>query len=54
MFSNLYQLDLRNKACVALANLRWIINENHIENWSALDLVIIMGSACLSIPNLNM
>ena len=47
MFSNFYQLELHNKAHVALANLQWIMCKNRIENRTSLALVMVIGSACL-------
>ena len=46
-FSNFYQLDLHNKTCVALANLRWSIIKNCIETWTSPHLVKVIKSACL-------
>ena len=53
MFSNFHNLDLNNKTCVAIANMWWSINNSWIENWTSLDLVIIIRSACFLIPSLN-
>ena len=43
MFSNFYRLDLHNKKThVTLANLRWNIYKNWIENQTSLDLVMVI------------
>ena len=53
MFSNFYQLYLHNKTCIALANLQWNIYKNWIENWTNLDVVMVSGSACSLISELD-
>ena len=52
-FSNIYWLDLRNQTFVALENLRCSIHKNWIDNRASLDLVMVIGSARLSIPYKN-
>ena len=46
MFKNFYLLDLRSKACVALANLQGSVSRILIASWTFLDLVKVKGSAC--------
>ena len=43
MSSNFYQLYLHYKTCVVLANLPRNICKNRIENWTFVDLVILIG-----------
>ena len=49
MFSNFYQLYLHNITRVALANLPCTLCKTQIENRISLDLVMVIGSACLLI-----
>lgn len=44
---NLYQLSLHNEPHVALATLQRSIGRNQIEHWTCLDLVVVIGIACL-------
>ena len=46
-------LELHNETCVTLANLPRSIIKNRIENWMFPNLVMIIGSACLLISQLN-
>ena len=50
MFSNFYWFTLHNQTCVALANLRWSMTKDWIENQTSLNLVMVIGSAYLLIP----
>ena len=47
MFSNFYRLDLHNKIHVAFSKFMMELLQNQIENWTSLDLVMVIGSACL-------
>ena len=47
MFSNFYRLDLNNKIHVAFSKFMMELLQNQIENWTSLDLVMVIGSACL-------
>ena len=47
MFSNFYRLDLYNKIHVAFSKFMMELLQNQIENWTSLDLVMVIGSACL-------
>lgn len=47
MIFKFYWLDLHNKSHILLANLRWHICKNPIENWTSFDLILGIGSACL-------
>ena len=55
MFSNVYQVDLHNEAYVVLA----MYNESstktglRIEDWTSLDLVMVITSACLLVSKLD-
>ena len=53
VFANFYRLDLHDKARVALANLRCIICEKQVENQTSPDVVMVIGSACMSVDFLS-
>lgn len=48
MFSNFYQLCLHDKPRIASVDLQWNIDNNWIENWTSLDLVMIIENAIWS------
>ena len=53
MFSNFYQFYSHLKNHIASSNLRWNVCKNRIENRIFLDLVMVIGSACLLISKLD-